>query len=370
LNKSLACRQRGIMKTKFVWLLLSVLLLLLPMAQVQGYLPVPDENAEHLNSLFPPLHFETSLVDDPTDYLPHDLPYARVTYVAPIYRTLEDVANGRSFTRYGSGSRWATVHDEAEVDGQTFYHISWGWMTEGWVAGDALSFSASLSRLRGVDISQRADEHLAMVHYDALNVRSEPGVLTDETLLGTLARYSLVSVQEERIVEGARWYRIGPDQWINSFYVRNFRPSSRPAIIAPDQKWIEVNLREQTVIAHKGDTPVFATLTSTGRRGYETNPGLFHVWIKYETAPMTWTDAVPPYSLASVPWIAYFSLEGQGLHGVYWHDEFGTVRSAGCVNLSPHDAHWIFHWSDPPLAEGEDTARPERGTRGTWVWVH
>jgi hypothetical protein len=72
-------------------------------------------------------------------------------------------------------------------------------------------------------------------------------------------------------VEGARWYRIGPDQWINSFFVRNFRPSSRPAIIAPDQKWIEVNLREQTVIAHEGDTPVFATLTSTGRRGYETN---------------------------------------------------------------------------------------------------
>ncbi|MFO7539032.1 MAG: L,D-transpeptidase [Chloroflexota bacterium] len=349
---------------------IALLLLLLPVASAYSHLPGPSENQNALPDFGPLLHFETSLVDDPTVYLPHDLPYARVTYVAPIYRTPEDAAAGRAFTRYGSGNRWATVHDEAEINGKTFYHISWGWTAEGWVAGDALSFSASLSRLKGVDISQRADEHLAMVHHEALNVRSEPGVLSDETLVGTLERYSLVTVQEQRSVDGARWYRIGPDQWVNSFFVRNFRPSSRPGRIPADQKWIEVNLREQTVIAHEGDTAVFATLTSTGRRGYETKPGLYHIWIKYEMAPMTWTNAVPPYSLANVPWIAYFSLEGQGLHGVYWHDTFGTVRSAGCVNLSPHDAHWIFHWSDPPLADGEDTARPERGTRGTWVWVH
>jgi len=351
-----------------ILLLLLLLLLLLPTAPVHSYLPGPTEDRDELYEIVGLLRYETSLVDDPTEYLPYDLTYVRVTYVTPIYRTLDDVRAGQPFTQYGGGARWATVRDRAEVDGRRYYRIAWGWTAQGWVAGDALSFSPSLSRLRGVDISKRAGEHLAMVHHAALNVRSEPGVFTEETLLGTLTRYNLISVQELRAVNGAIWYRIGPNQWVNSYYVRNFRPGKRPATIGPDEKWIEINLREQTLIAHAGDTPVFATLTSTGRRDYETKPGLFRIWLKYRVAPMTWIESTPPYSLASVPWIAYFN-KGQGLHGVYWHDHYGTVRSAGCVNLSPHDAHWIFHWTSPPLEDGQRAVQPTAETRGTWIWV-
>lgn len=374
-------------KIKSAWYGLILLFLLLPLGVAHGYLPGPTEDQSELFDLTPLLQYETSLIDDPQVYLPHDLPYARVVYAAPIYHTLSDAAADRPFTVYGSGSRWAVVHRQAYADGQPYYRISWGWAAAGWVAADALSFSPSLSRLRGIDMTERSSDHkLAMVHHAALHVRAEPGVITDDNILGTLPRYSLITVHEERVVDGARWYRLGPaqwgdlwgeewagqwvEQWVNSFYVRDFRPSSRPAAVGPDEKWIEINLRQQTVIAHEGDRPVFATLTSTGRPDYETEPGLFRIWIKNETAPMTWTDAEPPYSLASVPWIAYFN-KGQGLHGVYWHDNYGTVRSAGCVNLSPHDAHWLFHWADPPMPEDQRRdVRPTADTPGTWVWVH
>jgi hypothetical protein len=360
------------MDTKIARLLILFLFLATlaaPDAVVRSYLPGPTENVDELYEQVPLLVHETSLVANPADYLPHDRPYARVNRVAPIYHTLADVRASRPFTEYGSGNRWAVVHNQAEVDGRRYSRISWGWAAEGWVAADALSYTASLSRLRGIDIRERGDEHLAMVYHEALNVRSEPGVITEETVLGQLDRYSLISVREQRVVNGARWYRIGPNQWINSFYVRNFWPGNRPAAVGADEKWIEVNLRQQTLIAHEGDTPVFATLVSTGRRDYETETGLYRIWLKYQLAPMTWTDAVPPYSLASVPWIAYFN-RGQGLHGVYWHDNYGTVRSAGCVNMSPHDAHWIFHWSSPPLPDGRRTVQPTAETPGTWVWVH
>jgi hypothetical protein len=123
------------------------------------------------------------------------------------------------------------------------------------------------------------------------------------------------------------------------------------------------------VVAHVGDTPVFATLTATGRRGYETEEGLFRVWAQLRDAPMERLNARPPYSLANVPWIMYFN-QSQGFHGTYWHDGYGTVRSAGCVNLSPHDSHWLFHWVDSKLAPGQRIKYNTPDDPGVWVWVH
>jgi lipoprotein-anchoring transpeptidase ErfK/SrfK len=356
------------MKLKWILPLAVMAFFFLLPSPADSYLPGPTEDREELERILDQIYYETSLVEDPTDYLPHNFTYVRVTYAASIYRTLADAGANKPFTTYGSGNRWATVRNQSVVDGKRYYRISWGWGTEGWVAADALSFSSALSRLKGIDISRRANQHLAIVYNDALNVRSEPGVIHDETLIGVLDKYSIITVQEQRTVNGARWYRIGPDQWVNAYYVRNFRPATRPRAVGATDRWIHVSLQEQTLIAYEGDTPVFATLVSTGRRDYETERGLFRVWLKYQDAPMIWPEADPPYSLANVPWIAYFN-KGQGLHGVYWHDNYGTTRSAGCVNLSPHDSQWIFNWVNPPLPEGERTARQTTEYRGTWVWV-
>ncbi len=313
---------------------------------------------------------EPSMVDDPTAFLPPDTSYARVTYNAPVYASLDAVRAGRAFTWHGGGaSVWVNVHGSSTLGDQTYYLVTWDWGTRGWMNGNALSFTPALSRLRGVDLVGRTDEHLAMVYVDGLHVRAEPGTVDEESSLGQVPRYSVVSVHEQQVVNGAVWYRIGDDQWIHSSFVRNLTPGARPERVGSDEKWIEVNLTEQVVVAHEGDTAVFASLVSTGRPGLSTVTGLFRPWLKLQTGPMRGARFGLGYDLARVPYIYYF-YGAYAWHGAYWHDRYGTVQSAGCVNLSPHDANWFANWTLPTLEPGETTQRPTAGAPGTWVYIH
>jgi hypothetical protein len=61
---------------------------------------------------------------------------------------------------------------------------------------------------------------------------------------------------------------------------------------------------------------------------------------------------------------------GYAIHGAYWHDQFGAVRSHGCVNLSPADAKFIFGWTGPELAPGGNWVTATNANPGTWVFVH
>jgi len=38
--------------------------------------------------------------------------------------------------------------------------------------------------------------------------------------------------------------------------------------------------------------------------------------------------------------------QSYGLHGTYWHHNFGTPMSHGCVNMPTDEAEWAFYWSD------------------------
>jgi hypothetical protein len=71
-----------------------------------------------------------------------------------------------------------------------------------------------------------------------------------------------------------------------------------------------------------------------------------------------------PYSIEDVPWVQYFQ-GSYALHGAFWHDNFGYVRSHGCVNLAPEDARTLFSWTEPKLPEGWHGAfaAPDKGTR-------
>lgn len=330
--------------------------------------PASESGTGKVYKIIPHIQPERSVVEDPREYLPMTHRYARVVRRAPIYRNLDDVRANDPFDTHGGGSFWVSERNQAQVGGRTYYRVSWGWGMQAWISANDIRFDAPLSHLQGVNLRQRAGEPLAMV-YRAVYVRSLPGVITDETIIATLQPYDLVTVLETRKVDGVVWYRIGPDQWSHSDYLRVFVPGRRPAEVGANEKWVEVNLSEQVVIAHEGDRPVFATLTSTGRRGYATEMGLFRGWAYLREGPMQWLAAELPYSLANVPWIMYFN-GSQGLHGTYWHDLLGSVRSAGCVNLSPHDANWLFHWADTNLAPGQRIKYPDREEPGIWVWVH
>ena len=61
--------------------------------------------------------------------------------------------------------------------------------------------------------------------------------------------------------------------------------------------------------------------------------------------------------------------EAVGLHGTYWHGDFGHPRSHGCVNLSPLDARWMFDFTAPRLPAGWAAAYPTSIEPGTLVRV-
>lgn len=127
-------------------------------------------------------------------------------------------------------------------------------------------------------------------------------------------------------------------------------PRTRPARVGADDLWAHVDLEEQTMVVYRGDRPLRATLVSTGKPGTSTRPGFYRMLSKVRMSTMA--GSVPePYVAEAVPFVQHF-YQGQALHGAWWHNGFGGVRSHGCVNLPPADARWLFEQSPPPLPEG------------------
>jgi len=50
------------------------------------------------------------------------------------------------------------------------------------------------------------------------------------------------------------------------------------------------------------------------------------------------------FDLPGVPWVCYISWTGVSFHGTYWHNNYGTPQSHGCINLTPEAAKWIYRW--------------------------
>ena len=120
--------------------------------------------------------------------------------------------------------------------------------------------------------------------------------------------------------------------------------SPRPAGVGETERWIDVNLSTQTLVAYEGDTPVFETLVSSGLPQWPTVTGQFRTYMKYESQTMNGYLLGYDYFLPDVPYVMYF-YEDYAIHGTYWHNSFGTPMSHGCVNVSTPDAGWLFGWA-------------------------
>ena len=148
-------------------------------------------------------------------------------------------------------------------------------------------------------------------------------------------------------------YRIGESEWMMAADVRVFTPAPPPALLGKGERWIDVDVDTQILVAYEGDTAVYSTMVSTGGRETATETGVYRMWVKESEADMKGLNGEDPYSVATVPWTQFFSPEkGLALHTAYWHDQFGVRRSHGCVNLAPRDARWLYFWSDPQVPPG------------------
>jgi lipoprotein-anchoring transpeptidase ErfK/SrfK len=120
-------------------------------------------------------------------------------------------------------------------------------------------------------------------------------------------------------------------------------PSSQVLSAASGERWIEVILNEQRLVAHDGDSIFMNTLISSGKYG-RTRKGDFKIWTKLRSTKMSGGVGRNYYYLPNVPCVMYFD-GAIGLHGTYWHNNFGHTMSHGCVNMKTPDACQLFDWA-------------------------
>lgn len=147
-------------------------------------------------------------------------------------------------------------------------------------------------------------------------------------------------------------------------------PSNILGVSREDDKWIEIDLSEQKLYAHEGDRIIYEFLVSTGKWA-PTPTGEFRIWTKLRYTTMKGGDKSigTYYYLPNVPYTMFF-YKGYGIHGTYWHNNFGQPMSHGCVNLSISDAEKLFWWAKPVLPEGKSVINSKTENPGTRVVIH
>lgn len=144
----------------------------------------------------------------------------------------------------------------------------------------------------------------------------------------------------------------------------------------PSNKRIEVDLTNQRVYAFEGDKKVYDFLVSTGKFN-KTPTGEFTIWIKlFKTKMSGGSKALGTYYyLPNVPYVMFFYNEkypkwqGYGFHGTYWHNNFGTPMSHGCINMKTEEAALLYYWASPDL-QGKSSITASKENPGTKVIIY
>lgn len=111
------------------------------------------------------------------------------------------------------------------------------------------------------------------------------------------------------------------------------------------QRSIVVSIGQQVMMVYKGDEVVLSSYVSTGKAGFETPQGTYAILSKIASQTMEGVIGGEYYNVPDVPSVMYFTPYGHALHGTYWHSNFGTPMSHGCVNLPMDVAAWLYQWA-------------------------
>ncbi len=267
------------------------------------------------------------------------------------------------------------IVEQADAHGER-----WGRTRHGaWIALTSLNFVRPLT-LHGEALRSGEPVTVGWVLPEHAVVYSDAGA---HKASGARVRFDLVHVHAEEKGAQGGMLRLSDDgaaeEWIRA------RDVVRPAPAAPPdevgganavERWVDVDLSTETLLAYEGTRPVYAALVSTGRgpQGSETATprGVHRIWVKLETSTMGNLgdeDADSHYSIEDVPYVQFFA-KGVALHGAFWHHSFGVAHSHGCVNLAPVDARWLFAFTSPELPPGWSAVLPAGATDpGTVVRV-
>jgi len=183
----------------------------------------------------------------------------------------------------------------------------------------------------------------------------------DSKKLGTFFVSNTIKVLDIKKDDiGQLWYQIDggqyPGAYVNSVFVSAIpQPAPAKEIVIPDKVipgdyWVDVNISRNVLTLYKNDQVVMATYVSSGVNESPTITGVYNVWFKLDKTRMKGSPPVAThfYDLVDVPWTMYYK-GSFSVHGTYWHDNFGTQRSAGCTNVTIGDAKFIFDLTNPKM---------------------
>jgi hypothetical protein len=232
------------------------------------------------------------------------------------------------------------------------------------------------SDFRGVEIGRDIELPFAFVRRPGVNFkRWDPKTKKLEEAGEAQYRAAIPLTGKRQFFRGRLHEETKDGLWLSDLAASRIDPAKRmPAWGKAGERWLDVNVTKQTLVAYDGEKPVFATLVSTGEAGLDdhenttaTKRGIFRIHTKHVSATMSSDEVGEEFELRDVPYVQYFE-EGYALHGAYWHDRFGTPKSHGCINLSPEDARRLFYFTDPPLPTGWHGVR--KALTGTVLFVH
>jgi hypothetical protein len=177
--------------------------------------------------------------------------------------------------------------------------------------------------------------------------------------------------------DGRVWYRVRDENGVVMYAPGESFRQILPDEVSPirpevEDKVITVNLTRQELSALEAGVEVYFARVSSGyaideegQRRWNTPIGQQWTWRKMISRHMSGGDRVSGYDLPGVGWTVLFSGTGAAIHSTYWHNDFGTPRSRGCINVRPEDAQWLFRWSLPVVdyRPGDLTIQGLTGTR-------
>ncbi len=191
-----------------------------------------------------------------------------------------------------------------------------------------------------------------------------------------VARRSAIALTgKQRFVEGVLHFQTTDGLWLSDRFVsRVDGVKHMPKWANEGERWIDVSIAKQVLMAYEGTKPAYVTLVSTGEAGLDdpettksTITGIFRIHTKHLTTTMSSNVVGEEFELKDIPYVEYFQ-DSYALHAAYWHDDFGTPRSHGCINLAPEDAKWLFQWTEPQLPPGWHGVR--KALSGSVVFIH
>lgn len=164
--------------------------------------------------------------------------------------------------------------------------------------------------------------------------------------LESLASSVISSLKENKKFSGEFSYEITPATYETKLIADG--AENLPYQAAPGEKWLDINLGNNSVTAYEGATVVHGPVAIVpGSPGHETVTGLYNVYLKYQAQDMGCTPDWP-YCAKGVPWVTYWT-GSYAFHGAPWQDSFGWSGpggSHGCINMPVEEARWVYQWSE------------------------